>query len=311
MPMVKRLSFRAVAHVFVDAGREWLAHKCPRLGASLAFYAILSLAPLAVISVGLLSMIVGGEVARGEVTDQMREVVGEEAAQIVSSVVANTRKSTNGFIATTIGIITLVVGAMAVFVELQDALNTIWEVPPHRTTGWWRFIKDRFLSFFMIFGIGLLVLTSIVLSLIVTSLGKVATDIVPATQSLLQFSDPSINFVVFVLLFAGVFRWLPDVSLTWRDTALGAVVTAILFLLGKIAISFYLHQSGVGNAYGAAGSIVVFLVWMYYSMQVLLFGAELTRSFSLNLGSGAVVGGERIPRRGSETESMPAVSSPS
>lgn len=311
MPLVKRVTFRAVAEVFIDAGREWLAHKGPRLGASLAFYAILSLAPLAVISVGLVSVIVGNDVAKGEVVQQMREVVGEEAAQIVGSVVADTRRSSHGFIATTIGIITLVVGAMAVFVELQDALNTIWEVPPHRTAGWLRFIKDRFLSFFMIFGIGLLVLTSFVLSLIVTSLGKFATHLVPATQSLLQYSDPSINFVVFVILFAAIFRWLPDVSLTWRDTALGATVTAILFLLGKIGIGFYLHQSGVGSAYGAAGSIVVFLVWMYYSMQVLLFGAELTRSFSLKLGSGAVVGGQRIPRRGSEIEPMEPVSSPS
>lgn len=297
MPLIKRLSVRSVARLFREAAGEWLAHKGPRLGASLAFYTLLSMAPLAIISLKIVKTIIGDEKrAQLELQDQLNTFLGSEAASLIETAVANTHSLGPGWLGAVFTGIALIIAAMAVFLELQDSLNTIWEVPPDPGRMWWRVIRDRLLSFLMVLAIGLLMLLSFIMTMVVSSLGSIATHVLPATQSLLQFSDVMINFVVLVILFAAIYRLLPDVELTWRDTALGSVVTALMFIIGKMVIGSYLHYFGIGTAYGAASSVIILLLWLFYSMQVMLYGAELTRAFALRLGSGAVLRKKSIPR---------------
>src|ERR1043165_9220187 len=271
--------------LFKQAFTEFGEDKAQRLGAALAYYTIFSLAPLLLIASASAGMVFGREAAQGQIFGQLRGVLGSQAAQAVQEMVKGAAKPKSGTIATVVGIVTLLFGAAGVFGQLKDALNTIWNVEPKTTGGIMAMIKDRFLSFAMVFGVGFLLLVSLVLDAAVAAAGKFVGDRLPGGEVLWQGVQLVMSLAVVTLLFALIFRFLPDVHPTWRDVWFGAIFTGVLFVLGTFALGLYLGKSAVGSSYGAAGSLVVLLLWVYYSAQILFFGAEFTQVYARTHGS--------------------------
>jgi membrane protein len=259
---------------------EWRSDNAPRLGAALAYYSALSLAPLLLVILGIAGMALGEDAARGRIIGEIRNLVGEDGGQAIQDILANARRPESGVIATLIGVTTLLVGASGVFGELQSALNTVWDVEEVRSQGWLRIIKDRFLSLTMVLGTGFLLLVSLVVTAAVSAAGELLRNFGPAFEALTQLAVFVVSLGVITVLFALIFKYLPEVTIAWRDVWIGAFTTAVLFVLGKSAIGLYLGHASIGSAYGAAGSFVVLLVWVYYSAQILLFGAELTQVYA-------------------------------
>lgn len=254
---------------------EWKKDKVSRLSAALAYYTIFSLAPLLIITIAVIGFFFGPEAARGEIVGQIQGMVGREGAAAIETMIENAAlKKESGTWATVLGIVLLGYGASGVFSQLQDALNTIWEVKPKAGRGVLRTIRERFLSFAMVLVIAFLLLVSLAVSAAISAM----TDRMTGGGS---FLGPLVDFVlslgVVTVLIAMLFRTLPDVKLEWRDVWFGAAITAALFTIGKIGIGLYLGRSSVTSVYGAAGSLVVLLVWVYYSAQIVLIGAEFTQ----------------------------------
>jgi membrane protein len=264
---------------------DWSEDKAPQLGASLAFYSALSIAPLLVIALGIAALFFDEEAARGGVVAQLQSLVGKQGGQAIEEMIQSANKPGAGVAATALSVVTLLFGASGVFGQLQDALNTIWEVKPKSGRGIVGFIKDRFLSFAMVMGVAFLLLVSLLLTAAIASVGVVAERLPDAVQWLAQAANMAVSFVVITLLFAMIFKLLPDVKMAWSDVWIGAVVTAALFTVGKFAIGLYLGRSSMASSYGVAGSFVVLLVWTYYSAQILFFGAELTQVYANQYGS--------------------------
>ena len=264
---------------------EWTEDKVPQLGAALAFYTALSIAPLLVISLAIAAMIFGEDAARGEIQHQMQSMVGDEGAKAIEEMIASANKPTTGTVATVLSVITLLFGASGVFGQLQQSLNTIWEVQPKPGRGIMGMIRDRFLSFAMVFGIAFLLLVSLIISAAMASLATVMDRLPDSLHWLSQAVHFGISFAVITLLFAMMFKYLPDVKIAWSDVWLGAGITAALFTIGKFAIGLYLGHSSMASSYGVAGSFVVLLVWVYYSAQILFFGAEFTQVYANQFGS--------------------------
>lgn len=269
------------------ASEDWVRHQAPKLGAALAYYTILSMAPLIVVVIAVIGLAFGQQAARGEIMHQIEGMVGHEGGQAIQTVIANANKPSSGILATLLGLITLFFGASGVFVELRDSLNKIWEVPPRPGAGIWATVKERFLSFGMVLAIGFVLLVSLVLSAGIAAASTFVNGYMPIPAWILHIVNSALSFVVFTGMFAMIYRFLPDAHITWRDTVLGAAFTALLFTLGKLAIGLYLGKAGISSTYGAAGSLVVVLVWVYYSAQVFFFGAEFTHVFALREGSHA------------------------
>jgi membrane protein len=266
---------------------EWSEDKASRLAAALAYYTIFSLAPLLIIVIAVAGLVFGQEAARAELFAQIQGLVGQEGAQLIETMVESASQPTSGIIATTIAIATILFGAIGLFGQLQDALNTIWEVEPKPERGIFGMIKDRFLSFTMVLGIGFLLLVSLIISAVVSALNPYLTDLLPGSIYLIQILNFVISFGVITLLFAMIYKVLPDVEIAWSDVWIGAAVTSLLFSVGKFLIGLYLGNSSAGSAYGAAGSLVILLLWVYYSTQILLFGAEFTQVYAKRYGSWA------------------------
>jgi membrane protein len=264
---------------------DWSRHQVPKLGAALAYYTVLSLAPLVIVVVAVVGLVFGQQAARGEILQQIQSLVGYQGAQAIQTVVAQAYKPKSGIIATALGLITLFISASGVLVELRDSLNKIWDVPPQPDTGVWTTVKERFLSFGMLLAIGFLLLVSLILSAAITAAGTFVSGLLPVPEWVLQAANALLSLVVFTALFAMLYRFMPDVTITWHDTFLGAAFTSVLFTIGKFLIGLYLGKASVASAYGAAGSLVVLLVWVYYSAQVFFFGAEFTHVFALRRGS--------------------------
>jgi membrane protein len=266
-----------------EAASQWVADKAPRLGAALAYYTIFSIAPLLVIAIGIAGLVFGEETARVELAAQVDHLVGKKGGEAVDAMLESASDPVNGTVGTALGIIMLFLGAAGLFGQLQDALNTVWEVQPKPGRGVWGVIRDRFLSMTMVLGISFLLLVSLIVSAILSAIGGAFGDfqLVVAGQILTTLLD----LVVITLLFALIFRYLPDAEVAWRDVWFGAATTAVLFTVGKFLIGFYLGQAGVGSAFGAVGSLAVLLVWLYYASQILLFGAELTKAYANRMGS--------------------------
>jgi membrane protein len=264
---------------------DWSEDKAPELGAALAFYTALSIAPLLVIILGIAAFFLGDDAASGQITTQMESMVGQEGASAISDMIKNADKPTAGTIATVLSVITLLFGASGVFGQLQSSMNTIWEVEPKPGRGIWGMIRDRFLSITMVLGMAFLLLVSMVVSAGIAAAGNVMTGLVGDSPWISHAIHIATSLVVLTLLFAVLFKYLPDVKIGWRDVMLGAFVTAVLFTLGKFAIGLYLGYSSMASSYGVAGSFVVLLVWVYYSAQIFFFGAELTQVYANNYGS--------------------------
>ncbi|MBI1914821.1 MAG: YihY/virulence factor BrkB family protein [Planctomycetes bacterium] len=281
-----------------DTAKEWWDDNAPRLGASLAFYTLLSLAPLLVVVTAIAGLTFGKEAAEGQLVAQLRDLVGPQGAQAIQTLLVNAQEPTTGVLATLVSLVMLLLGATGVFSELQDALNIVWEVEAQRPSGLWAAIRDRFLSFVMVLAIGFLLLVSLVASAALTALGNYAGGLLPDSGRWLRVADFGVSFAVITLLFALLYKVLPDAKVAWRDVWVGAAVTALLFTVGKFLIGLYLGSSSIGSAYGAAGSLAVFLVWVYYSAQILFLGAEFTQVYAQRHGRPIVPKGNAVARTG-------------
>jgi membrane protein len=289
---------RAIWDLVREAGQKFIEHRAPRLGAALAFYTTLSLAPLLLVVMALVGAIFGQQAAQGEVAHQMKDLIGDEGARAVEAMLASTQTSGGGTLSMVVGLATLLFAATGVFVELQDALNTIWGVE-RKSTGIWSLVRDRLLSFSLVCGLAFLLLVSLVISAGLSAVGTVVTGWV-GTAFWMQAVNQIVSLALIVVLFAMIFNILPDVKIAWSDVWLGAFITGVLFTLGKYLIGLYLGRAALGSAYGAAGSFVVLLTWVYYSTQILLFGAELTRAYSARHGTGA-----GAPAPGAQAQASP------
>jgi membrane protein len=270
------------AHSLYDIIRAALQdawkHKVPRLGAALAFYSSISLGPLLLIIVSISGLALGHEGASEQFLTQIEGLVGEEGARAVKTILTNAATPHKGMFAPLIGIVTLFLSATGVFGQLQDALNTIWEVKAKPDRGILWILRERFLSFTLVLGIGFLLLISLVISTALNALGDNFIDSAP--DLVLQLVNFVVSFGFITLLFALIFKVLPDARIRWRDVWVGAIITAAFFNVGKLGIGLYLGHSAISTTYGAAGSFVILLLWIYYSSLILFFGAELTQAYA-------------------------------
>ena len=258
----------------------WWNDNVPRLGASLSYYTLFALAPVLIIAIAIAGFFFGPEAVRGEVVGQVRGLMGEEGARAVQAMLEGAAKPAASRIATAAGLFTFFLGATGAFLELQTALNGIWRVKPKEGGKWWKdLVIQRMISFGLVIAVGFLLLVSLVVSAGLAALNRYVGAMFPAMAELWNALNLLVSFGVVTLLFGLVYRVLPDVDLAWRDVWLGAVVTAMLFTVGKAVIGLYLGTSGVASAYGAAGSVLVLLIWVYYSAQIVLLGAEFTRAW--------------------------------
>ena len=262
------------------AAIKWNADDCLTLGAALAYYTVFSLAPVLVIAIAVAGAVFGQEAAQGEIVSQIRGLVGEEGASAIQSLIESAGRQDAGGRATLIGLLVLLFGSTSAFSQLQSALNKIWDVEPETHSGIWDMVRARFLSFTAVLGTGFLLSVSLVLSAVVAAFGRYGWGWLPAIGPMLELADFLGSMLMHTLLFAMIFKLLPDASIRWREVWLGAGVTAGLFFVGKLAIGAYLGTSEVGAAYGAAGWVILILAWVYYSAQIVLFGAEFTRAYA-------------------------------
>jgi len=276
------MKLKAVWELGRQTVMEWNRHEATRLGASLAFYAVLSLAPLLILTIALAGSIVGIKAVQEQVLSQFQELLGPVGATAVQSMIAHAQNVRATSIASALGLLTLLFGASQVFSELQSALNKIWEVDTFKTGGILALIRQRFFSFGLVLAIGLLLLVSLLMSAALAAAGKYMSGVLPLPEWLLQGFDFLLSVVGTSALFTLIFHYIPDAPTDWRHSWIGGLVTAGLFSFGKSLIGLYLGKAGIGTEYGEAGSLVVVVVWVYYSSQIFFFGAELTHVLSLD-----------------------------
>lgn len=272
-------------NLFKQTFTEFGEDKAPRLGAALAYYTIFSIAPLLLIAIAIAGIVFGREAVQGQVVAQLRGVMGQSTAESLQEMIRNAAKPKAGTIATIIGVITLLFGASGVFQQLKDALNTIWNVEPSKKGGFMVQVRQKFLSVTMVLGVGFLLLVSLVIDTAISTVGKYASHVLPGGDAIWQTIQIAVSLAVVTFLFAMIFRYLPDTRIEWRDVWFGAGFTSILFVVGKFALGFYLGRGSIGSSYGAAGSLIVLLVWVYWSAQILFFGAEFTQVYARTHGS--------------------------
>jgi membrane protein len=269
-----------------SAAAEWSRDKCPQLGAALAYYTVFSLAPLVLVLLGVFGLIYGGsEQARQKIVEQLRYLIDPSGIKVFQDIANNAAEPKAGILAAAIGILIALFGASGIFGELQDALNTIWSVKLKPGQGIWGFIRARFLSFAMVGGVCFLLLVSLTVENLIRALHGYLQSIVPGGHYLGLAIFYIFDLAIIVLLFAMIFRYLPDVKLAWRDVWTGAALTTILFVIGKFLLGLYLGSGAAGSAYGAASSLITLLLWIFYSAQILLFGAEFTKVYANTYGS--------------------------
>ncbi len=276
---------RAILTLFKDAFIEWRKDNAHRVGAALAYYALFSIAPSLLVAIAIGGLMFGRQAAEGRIVGQIESVVGYEGARAIETMINSARKPAAGITATVVGTALLLLGASGVFSELQDALNTIWDVNPKPGRSLLRMIRDRFLSFAMVLGIGFLLFVSLVASTAMTAAGNFLAGPLPSSKYLLQISNFILSFGVITVLIAMVYKILPETRIHWRDVWMGAIVASLLLTIGKSLIGLYLAKTGIASAYGAAGSLVVILVWVYWSAQILLYGAEFAEVYSRRHGT--------------------------
>jgi len=275
---------------------EWSKDKASRLAAALAYYTVFSLAPLLIIVIAIAGSVFGEEAARGEIVGQIQGLVGRDGAQVIETAIENANKPDTGSIASIISIVVLFFGASGIFAELQDALNTVWEVQPKPERGLINVIRNRFLSFTMVLGVGFLLLVSLVVSAALAAMSNFFGHLLPPGLDFLwQLANFIFAFVVTTLLFGLIYKVLPDVKIGWSDVWIGAAITSLLFSIGRYLLGQYLGNSSFGSTYGAAGSLVVVLAWVYYAAQILFFGAEFTQVYARRYGSQIVPDKNAIP----------------
>lgn len=274
------MNIKSLTPTLKETFADWNKHEAPRLGAALAFYTILSLSPLVILVVALVGLFFDRSTAQTHILNQVQGMIGAEGGKAVESMLANAHKPSSGILGTIVGLLTLLFGASGVFGELRSAMNKIWEVPPKETSGIWGMLRERFFSFGMVLSIGFLLMVSLVLSTALAAIGKFFGGILPVPASVLAIANFLFSFLAIAVLFALIFKFVPETKIPWRDVRVGAIATALLFTIGKTLIGLYLGKASVGSAYGAAGSLIVVIVWVYYSAQIFFFGAEFTHVYA-------------------------------
>ena len=297
------------------AAAAWVADYAPSLGAALSYYSVFSLAPLLLIVISIAGLVFGEEAVRGEVFGQLQGLLGSDASRAVETMLASVDKPAAGAVSTVVGVVVLLIGATTVFGELQDALDRIWRAPVRdRSGGLWGLLRARLLSFGMILGIAFLLMVSLVLGAAVSAIGKWSSGAFPGWELLMQAANLVLGFALTTGVFAMIYKIMPRVSVQWHDVWLGAVVTALLFSVGRFLIGLYIGKSGLASAYGAAGSLTVVFVWVYYSAQNFLIGAEFTRVYAKTFGSMRHLAqgdaAPKTPQRIPEAGSMPRKTAP-
>jgi len=285
-----------------ETASRWSEHKDARLGAALAYYSVFSIGPLIVIAIAIAGLVFGGEAVQGQVFGALRGVLGDTGTQAVDAMLKGANRPREGMLATALGIGTLLFAAVGVVVQLKDAFNTVWDVETPPGSGIWRFARTYILSFAGVLAIGFLLLVSLLLTAALSAIGKYIAPYLP--EAALQSAGFAASFAVIALLFAMMFKWLPDAQVAWRDVWLGAILTAALFEVGKFLIGLYIGKQGLESTYGAAASIVVVLIWVYYSAQLVLMGAEFTNVYARRYGSRRHVPSGDAARSGPEARDL-------
>ncbi len=260
-----------------DSAIEWVNDSAPRLAASLAFYTILSITPVLMIVLAFVGAVYGQDAASGKLISQLGGIFGEAGAEVIRTAIEKSDHPSTGLFATLTGIATILLGASGIFGELQASLNTVWNVKAKPGRGLVGIVRDRFLSFGMVLVVGFVLLVTLVLSTTLAAFGAYLEGLVPGLPAFIHVANFVLSFLLVTTLFAMIFKFLPDVRIGWRDVVFGALVTSLLFTIGKHLIALYLGKAGVATPYGAAGSLVAFVVWIYYSGLILFYGAELTQ----------------------------------
>jgi len=275
---------------------EYSNDKVPKLAAALSYFTVFSVAPLLVIAIAVAGAIFGADAAQGRIVQELKGLVGFEGAQLIQTAIKKTNETSGGTIATIISIVTLGIAATAAFIELQDSLNIIWKVKPKPGGAFLKeFIRNRLVSFGLVVGMGFLLLVSLLISAGLSALEEYLGSILSIPPVILQIVNVVISLGVVYILFALLFKILPDVQISWKDVRIGALVTTFLFVAGKYLIGLYLGRGSIGSTYGAAGSLAILLVWVYYSAQILFLGAEFTYVYATMFGSGAKPTEHAIP----------------
>jgi membrane protein len=267
----------------------WKEDNGSRLAAALTYYTVFSLAPMLIIAIAVAGLIWQRQAVQDQVLNQVQGLIGSQGKTFIGGLLDSAGRPAQGIFATILGIVTLILGALGVFNELHNSLNTVWDVPEKKIVGIWNSIKEvivnRFLSFTMVLGIGFMLLVSLVISTGISALGSWVGTVLPFQEVILQIINLIISIGILTVFFALIYKVLPDADIAWRDVWVGAFVTAVLFSIGKTLIGLYLGSSAVGTTFGAAGSLVLLLLWVYYSAQILFFGAEFTQVYANTLGS--------------------------
>ena len=267
-----------------ETGQSWKKDKVTRLAAALAFYTLLSIAPLLVLAVSIAGLVLDEEAARGQIAGELSGIVGPQGGAAIQTIIVNARAPGSGTLSGLLGLGALLFGASGVFGELQAALNTIWEVAPKPGRGVWGFIRQRFFSFGMVLAVAFLLLVSLVLSTAVAAIGTYMASSLPGGAVVWEILNVVFSLAMVTALFALIFKVVPDVEIRWRDVWLGALVTALSFTLGKTLLGVYLGRTTAASPYGAAGSVVLLVIWIYYSAQILFLGAEFTQVYAKHFG---------------------------
>ncbi|WP_107666387.1 YihY/virulence factor BrkB family protein [Cyanothece sp. BG0011] len=279
------MNFRVLIKLLKETFKEWQEDDSSSLAAALAYYTSVSLAPLLIIVISIAGAVFGEEAARGEIVSQIQGLVGRNGAELIETAIENANKPQVSNFASIISIIILLFGASGVFAQLQKSLNRVWAVKAKSEEGFKNLVRKRLLSFSAILGLGFLLLVSLVVSAALSGLNHYLSELVPGIDFFWQLLDFGLSFVVITIAFGLMYRYLPDVKISWDDVKIGAIITALLFTIGKFALGLYLGRGSLGSVYGAAGSLVVILVWVYYSAQILFFGAEFTQVYAKRYGS--------------------------
>ncbi|HZI68814.1 MAG TPA: YihY/virulence factor BrkB family protein [Hanamia sp.] len=284
--MKKKVTFKRLWEVLKKSFKGFSNDRITKMSSSLSYYTIFSMAPLLIIIISLSGLFLGQDAAQGKIYDQLSNFIGSNAASQLQTMIQNASLSGKSKFAAIIGIATLIVGATTVFAQIQDTINFIWGIKPKPKKGWLSFLKNRFLSFSVIIGLAFLLLVSLTLSTIVdTFSASLKAHFPQITVVLLYVINTVITLLLTALIFGTIFKVLPDAKIRWRDVITGAITTAVLFMLAKFGISFYISKSNVGSTYGAAGSLVILLLWVYFSAMILYFGAEFTKAYAVEFGA--------------------------
>lgn len=275
----------AIWNLIRETFSEWSEDKAPRLAAALAYYTVFSLAPLLVIAISIAGIVFGRDAARNQILKEVGGLIGTESVPAIEAMVSGASKGGESIAATIAGVVLLLFGASGVFGQLQDSLNTIWEVKVKPNAGIMRLIRDRFFSFTVVVGTGFLLLVSLIISAALSALGTYFSNLLPGWEIVFQIANMVVSFLVIAFLFALIFKYMPDAVIAWKDVWPGAFVTSFLFIVGQILIELYISKSDFQSSYGIAGSLIVILLWVYYSAQIVLLGAEFTQVYANLYGS--------------------------